>query len=84
MLNDLMVLSFDIAVPADGKYMVICNRKNSGDNYADDSFDLQIYFFIARLTVDETKLDSLIGSVGVKNDVDDSNRNHRGHQAPVH
>ena len=36
------------------------------------------YTFSYKTLVDDTKLDSLIGSVSVKNDVDDGNRNHPG------
>ena len=68
---------FDITVPADGNTWSYTIGKNSGDNYADDSL-IYKYTFSYKTLVDETKLDSLIGSVSVKNDVDDGNRNHPG------
>ena len=68
---------FDITVPADGNTWSYTIGKNSGDNYTDDSL-IYKYTFSYKTLVDDTKLDSLIGSVSVKNDVDDGNRNHPG------
>ena len=46
--------------------MVIYDRKkNSGDNYTDDSL-IYKYTFSYKTLVDEAKLDSLIGSVSKK------------------
>ena len=70
-------VEFDITVPADGNTWSYTIGKNSGDNYTDDSL-IYKYTFSYKTLVDEAKLDSLIGSVSVKNDVDDGNRNHPG------
>ena len=70
-------VEFDITVPADGNTWSYTIGKNSGDNYTDDSL-IYKYTFLYKTLVDEAKLDSLIGSVSVKNDVDDGNRNHPG------
>ena len=70
-------VEFDITVPADGNTWSYTIGKNSGDNYTDDSL-IYKYTFSYKTLVDDTKLDSLIGSVSVKNDVDDGNRNHPG------
>lgn len=70
-------VEFDITVPAGEIHGHIRSEKNSGDNYTDDSL-IYKYTFSYKTLVDEAKLDSLIGSVSVKNDVDDGNRNHPG------